>query len=322
MGKVLLKWIIKNLNIILPSIYTMYFGGLIVLFAEVELMTASVFFSHIFTLYLLVFKIDDFRNKYKAYIGLFLLCESTLSINMLIIVKNLPIFEEDLLSFIANSLLIFSLVSYMGMNIFNHLLLIYWEIYEIEEKSLWTTAVMRAAMRVLFPITISAVNIFSISIPVRFFNMVPVLFLLPINVILDRFLSMGKETLIKSKIISVVQKHWPNPFRITVFCSILASVLIWCRRGSPGNDKFCFDSKIFISLGIFFVVSIAQDYFLKFHMDYSDDFPMFIKNYIEESDDEDEEEIDDEVNNIDSDDEDLEFPSILVLDYAEPIKTR
>ena len=87
-----------------------------------------------FAVYLLLYKSKDIRNKSKAYIGSFLLCESTLGLIMFIILKNMPLFQNDLLFVIANSLLILSLISYMGMNIFNHLLLIYWEIYKVSWK--------------------------------------------------------------------------------------------------------------------------------------------------------------------------------------------
>lgn len=72
----------------------------------------------------------EFRSKSKTHIGLFLLSELTLSFLMVVMWRDMT-FYENIPSTIANSLLLFLLISYMAMNAFNHLLLIYWEIYEV-----------------------------------------------------------------------------------------------------------------------------------------------------------------------------------------------
>lgn len=76
---------------------------------------------------------------------------------------------------------------------------------------------------------------------------------------------------------------------------------------------------------LFLIYQIAQDYFLKYHMDYTDEIPK-LYNCFDESDIEAEEESVDEeqeeANNIESDNESLEFSLVPILDCAESIKTR
>lgn len=90
----------------------------------------------LFTVFLLVYGMNSIKEcsrKYKQwiYIGLFLLCETTLGSMLIIMWKLFPLHQTDIVSSIANNLILFILILFMKMNILNHLQLIYWEIYEV-----------------------------------------------------------------------------------------------------------------------------------------------------------------------------------------------
>lgn len=89
---------------------------------------------------LLVFKMNSIKKchtEYKPYIhiALFLLCETTLGLMLIIGRKLLTFFQTDIPSLIAYNLFMLMVISYITMNIFNHLQLIYWDIYEVNVQS-------------------------------------------------------------------------------------------------------------------------------------------------------------------------------------------
>ncbi|XP_055300252.1 uncharacterized protein LOC129567400 isoform X3 [Sitodiplosis mosellana] len=255
-------------------------------------LVVAALFVYVIALYFTIYKMELFRNKYKAHIALFVLYETGHSLNVTVIMKLLPLLQTDIISCIVFNLLWFFLISYLVMNIVNHLQLIYWNIYEIEEKSLWKTAVMRRSLHATLPIMLYAIPILNIFKPLSGIDDYALAHL-AITYFFFRFCSReGKEASIETKITTFIQNYGPN--------------INWT----------------------FF----AQDYFLKCHMDYTPNIdPKKVLSGIffdEEEDFQIREEKNAEANSgIDekqaneSQNEALELSSILVLNVVETIKT-
>lgn len=96
----------------------------------------NIIFFPMFTVFFLFLRMKVFQNKYKANIAFFALCEITLGLNMMVILKLLPLFQTDTISIIAYNLLLFLLISYMAMNIGNHLQFFYWNIYPVSVNAI------------------------------------------------------------------------------------------------------------------------------------------------------------------------------------------
>lgn len=95
----------------------------------------------LFSVFLLTFKINSIKNfcriyKPHIYIALFLLCETTL-ILCLIILRTIFLHNQtNFLSTVLVHLTMFTLIMYMAMNISNHLRLIYWEIRKVRSLNI------------------------------------------------------------------------------------------------------------------------------------------------------------------------------------------
>lgn len=91
------------------------------------------------TLILNLFEVENCQGAYKPYISmaLFILWESTLVLVLINIRRNLPLVQTGILSTLAHSPVIFSLICYMTMNILNHLQLIYWEVFKVSVRTVF-----------------------------------------------------------------------------------------------------------------------------------------------------------------------------------------
>ncbi|XP_055300237.1 uncharacterized protein LOC129567400 isoform X1 [Sitodiplosis mosellana] len=329
-------------------------------------LVVAALFVYVIALYFTIYKMELFRNKYKAHIALFVLYETGHSLNVTVIMKLLPLLQTDIISCIVFNLLWFFLISYLVMNIVNHLQLIYWNIYEIEEKSLWKTAVMRRSLHATLPIMLYAIPILNIFKPLSGIDDYALAHL-AITYFFFRFCSReGKEASIETKITTFIQNYGPNInwtfFGYIVVISGSVRIILVLLLGF---DIYLFDREIdpallfelhlalktflFVILGIIFayfffsiqnhqfllikpLFFIAQDYFLKCHMDYTPNIdPKKVLSGIffdEEEDFQIREEKNAEANSgIDekqaneSQNEALELSSILVLNVVETIKT-
>lgn len=145
--------LIPDLYVILPrELSAAYYIHLTIRNFHTELNCQSMFILSIFyfiwkklsqtsTVFLIIFKMNSMKtglNKCNPYIcvALFLLCEVSLGLNLIIIRTLLPFFQTDMLSTVVYALVMFILISYMTMNILNHLQLIYWEFREVSVELL------------------------------------------------------------------------------------------------------------------------------------------------------------------------------------------
>ncbi|XP_055300246.1 uncharacterized protein LOC129567400 isoform X2 [Sitodiplosis mosellana] len=304
-------------------------------------LVVAALFVYVIALYFTIYKMELFRNKYKAHIALFVLYETGHSLNVTVIMKLLPLLQTDIISCIVFNLLWFFLISYLVMNIVNHLQLIYWNIYEIEEKSLWKTAVMRRSLHATLPIMLYAIPILNIFKPLSGIDDYALAHL-AITYFFFRFCSReGKEASIETKITTFIQNYGPNInwtfFGYIVVISGSVRIILVLLLGF---DIYLFDREIdpallfelHLALKTFLFVILAQDYFLKCHMDYTPNIdPKKVLSGIffdEEEDFQIREEKNAEANSgIDekqaneSQNEALELSSILVLNVVETIKT-
>lgn len=106
-----------------------------------QLYASNVKFFFRFSVFFLTFKTNSIKNCcsiYKPYIhiAVFLLCETTLILCLIILRTVLSRYQTSIMSLVMYNLAMFTLILYMAMNMSNHLRLIYWEIRKVSSLNI------------------------------------------------------------------------------------------------------------------------------------------------------------------------------------------
>ncbi|XP_055295643.1 uncharacterized protein LOC129565144 [Sitodiplosis mosellana] len=226
----------------------------------------------------LVSKIRDCSKKTYIYIALFILCNITFGLNLMISLKLFSFFYTSLLAQVTYNLYISVFILYMVMNNLKHLQLIYWEIRGIKGKSLWAIATMRSILLISFTVFVLVIPLLRAFIPSKALNVLVSYYLLIISMIFAMFLRAGKESLIESKITNFVQKiitfngRWPRleAYAISMIILYLLSEFggIWISNVQKDSYKnYEMENELSCILQIFLFVATVQAFFLKCLMD-------------------------------------------------------